>query len=226
MTEFLEIKQLNKIFYPGQDMEIRALADINLSIAKGAFVVISGPSGSGKTTLLNIIGGLDAPSSGEIILAGERLTGLPENDLAARRRDYIGFVFQAYNLIPVLNGRENIEYIMKLQGWPQKECDLRTLEVAHKLGIADLLTKLPNQMSGGQQQRVAVARAVAVKPRLILADEPTANLDSNSAASLMAMMQRLNEDEEITIIFSSHDPLVIDKAKRSIIIKDGKVLGS
>lgn len=223
MAEFLEIKQINKVFNPGKDVAIHALTDINLEIGKGEFVVISGPSGSGKTTLLNIIGGLDAPTSGEIILAGERLTGLPEKELAARRRDYIGFVFQAYNLIQVLNARENIEYVMKLQGWNQQRCGLRTKELAEKLGIADLLAKLPNQMSGGQQQRVAVARAVAVKPRLVLADEPTANLDSTSAASLMTMMQRLNEDEEVTIIFSSHDPQVIDKAKRSIVIRDGRV---
>lgn len=219
---FLDIEHISKTFQNGA-YQTQALADINLQISKGEFAVISGPSGSGKTTLLNIIGGLDAPTSGAIILEGEELTGLPENILAARRRDYIGFVFQAYNLLPVLTAAENIEYIMKLQGWGQEKCNLRTLEVAKKLGIANLLDKLPNQMSGGQQQRVAVARAVAAKPKLVLADEPTANLDSKSAASLMAMMRSLNEEEGITIIFSSHDPLVIAQAKLTITIKDGQV---
>ncbi len=222
MVAFLDIEHISKKFQNGAG-KTQALSDINLQISKGELAVISGPSGSGKTTLLNIIGGLDAPTSGAIILEGEKLTGLPENILAARRRDYIGFVFQAYNLLPVLTAAENIEYIMKLQGWGQEKCNVRTLEVAKKLGIANLLDKLPNQMSGGQQQRVAVARAVAVKPKLVLADEPTANLDSKSAASLMAMMRSLNEEEGITIIFSSHDPLVIAQAKLTITIKDGKV---
>ncbi len=221
---FLEIKQICKIFKPNKDIEVVGLADINLSIAQGAFVVVSGPSGSGKTTLLNIIGCLDDPTSGEIFLEGEKLTGLPESVLSNRRRDYMGFIFQSYNLIPVLNAAENIEYIMKLQGRSQKECDERTIEVSKKLGIDTLLANLPNQLSGGQQQRVAVARAVAAKPKLILADEPTANLDSNSAEVLINMMQRLNEDEGITIIFSTHDPMVISKAKRSIILKDGKII--
>ncbi len=222
-TTFLAIQQINKTFHLGNNVETQVLSDINLNVAQGDFMVISGPSGSGKTTLLNIIGGLDAPSSGKVILNGEELTNLPEREMASRRRDYIGFVFQSYNLIPVLNGRENIEYVMRLQGCRQDECERRTLEIAHKLGLDDLLLKLPDQMSGGQQQRVAVARAVAAKPQLILADEPTANLDSHSAASLMDMMQRLNEDEGITIIFSSHDPMVIAKAKRSIILRDGRL---
>lgn len=224
MDNFLEIKQINKTFQPNKEVEVVALRDINLDIERGDFVVLSGPSGSGKTTLLNIIGGLDDASSGEVILDGQRLTGLSEAALSETRRDHIGFVFQAYNLIPVLTAKENIEYVMKLQGRSQQECNERILEVAQKLGIDSLLGKLPNQLSGGQQQRVAVARAVAATPKLILADEPTANLDSKTAASLMDMMQRLNEDEGVTIIFSSHDPLVIGKAKHSIILKDGKVI--
>lgn len=223
-TPFLEIKQIHKIFRPNRDVEVIGLDNINLTIDHGEFVVVSGPSGSGKTTLLNIIGGLEEATSGTIILDGESLTGLSEVELSARRRDYIGFVFQAYNLIPVLTARENIEYIMRLQGRGQKECDARTLQVAEKLDIVDMLDKMPNQLSGGQQQRVAVARAVAARPRLILADEPTANLDSKNAATLMDMMQLLNEDEGVTIIFSSHDPMVIEKAKHSIVIKDGKVV--
>jgi putative ABC transport system ATP-binding protein len=226
MDNFLEIKQINKTFQPNKEVEVVALRDVNLDIERGGFVVLSGPSGSGKTTLLNIIGGLDDATSGEVFLDGQLLTGMSERALSKTRRDHIGFVFQAYNLIPVLTAKENIEYVMNLQGRSQQECNERSLEVAQKLGIDDLLGKLPNQLSGGQQQRVAVARAVAATPKLILADEPTANLDSKTAASLMDMMQRLNEDEGVTIIFSSHDPLVIGKAKHSVVLKDGEVIAN
>jgi putative ABC transport system ATP-binding protein len=224
MSNFLQITEVNKTFQPSKEVTVAALRDINLTIDKGDLVVLSGPSGSGKTTLLNIIGGLDSPTGGEVTLDGQRITGLSEAALSEIRRDQIGFVFQAYNLIPVLTARENIEYVMKLQGRKQDACDRRTMEVAEKLAIDSLLDKLPGQMSGGQQQRVAVARAVAATPKLVLADEPTANLDSVTAASLMEMMQRLNEDEGVTIIFSSHDPLVIDKARHSVILQDGKVI--
>lgn len=226
MDNFLEIKQINKTFQPNKEVEVVALRDVNLDIEQGGFVVLSGPSGSGKTTLLNIIGGLDDATSGEVFLDGQLLTGMSERALSETRRDHIGFVFQAYNLIPVLTARENIEYVMNMQGRSQQECNERSLEVAQKLGIDALLGKLPNQLSGGQQQRVAVARAVAATPKLILADEPTANLDSKTAASLMDMMQRLNEDEGVTIIFSSHDPLVIGKAKHSVVLKDGEVIAN
>ena len=226
MPDFLEIKQINKTFKPSKEVEVVALRDVNLDIKQGDFVVFSGPSGSGKTTLLNIIGGLDDATSGEVILDGQLLTGLSEAELSEIRRDHIGFVFQAYNLIPVLTAMENIEYVMKLQGRSEQECNDRSLDVARKLGIDTLLDKLPNQLSGGQQQRVAVARAVAATPKLILADEPTANLDSKNAASLMDMMQRLNEEEGVTIIFSSHDPLVIGKAKHSVVLKDGEVIAN
>ncbi len=224
MPDFLQIKNIGKVFLPNKEVMITALEDVNLNIGKGDFAVLSGPSGSGKTTLLNIIGGLEEASHGEIILNNIHITKLPEKELSKTRRDHIGFVFQAYNLIPVLSAGENIKYIMKLQGRPQEECDLRALEVAQKLGINTLLEKLPNQLSGGQQQRVAVARAVAATPQLILADEPTANLDSKSAASLMDMMELLNKEEGVTIIFSSHDPMVIGKARHSILLKDGKVI--
>ncbi len=224
MNTFLEVKQINKTFRPDKEVEVVALNNINIDIKQGDFAVLSGPSGSGKTTLLNIIGCLDDSTSGEVMLAGQVLTGLSEKELSMIRRNHIGFVFQAYNLIPVLTAKENIEYIMKLQGHSQLECDERSMEVAKKLGIENLLGKLPNQLSGGQQQRVAVARAVAATPKLILADEPTANLDSKTAASLMDMMERLNEDEGVTIIFSSHDPLVIGKARHSIVLRDGEVI--
>lgn len=222
--KFLRVTGVTKIFNQGKESELVALRDINLEIDKGEFVVFSGPSGSGKTTLLNIIGGLDEATGGEVQLNNFKLTGLAEKELARQRREHIGFVFQAFNLIPVLTARENIEYIMKLQKRSAEECNDRVLEVTTKLGIEQLLDKLPNQMSGGQQQRVAVARAVASKPKLVLADEPTANLDSKTAAELMDMMLRLNEEEGVTVLFSSHDPLVIGKAKRHIVLKDGKIL--
>ncbi len=224
MKTFLEVKQLNKTFQPDKEVEVAALRNINIAVKQGDFAVLSGPSGSGKTTLLNIIGGLDDATDGEVLLSGQVLTGLSEKELSIIRRDQIGFVFQAYNLIPVLTAKENIEYVMRLQGRNQEECDTRVMEVARKLEIETLLNKLPSQLSGGQQQRVAVARAVAATPKLILADEPTANLDSKTAASLMDMMERLNEDEGVTVIFSSHDPLVIGKARHSIVLKDGEVI--
>jgi len=222
-SSFLDIRNINKTFHPGRDVQVAALVDVNLAFNRAEFVVISGPSGSGKTTLLNIIGGLDAPTSGEVFLDGQRITGVEEKILSRLRRDHIGFVFQAYNLIPVLNARENIEYVMQLQGCSRADCDRRTTEIAEKLSISELLDKMPNELSGGQQQRIAVARAVASRPKLILADEPTANLDSKNGEALMNMMLALNSDEGITIIFSSHDPLVIAKAKHSILLKDGKV---
>ncbi len=226
MSEFLVVKEIGKLFQPDKEVEVLALDDVTLNIKQGEFVVISGPSGSGKTTLLNIIGGLDLPSKGDVILDGEKLTGLSEKNLSQIRRDHIGFVFQAYNLLPVLTARENIEYVMRLQGASAEKCLARSFAVAEKLGIENLLEKLPHQLSGGQQQRVAVARAVASTPKLVLADEPTANLDSKTAAALIDMMEKLNRDEGVTIIFSSHDPMVIAKARRSIVLKDGKIFSN
>lgn len=220
---FLTIKGVKKIFNEGKESQSMALRGVDLSISKEEFIVISGPSGSGKSTLLNIIGGLDSASDGSVILDKAHITTLNENDLALFRRDHIGFVFQAYNLIPVLSVKENIEYVMKLLGYSQKQCDKRVMEVAKELDIDAYLDKLPDQLSGGQQQRVAVARAVASKPKLILADEPTANLDSKNAEKLMALMEKLNQEEKVTIIFSSHDPMVIAKARRSIVLKDGLI---
>lgn len=224
MDSFLKITHVNKIFNENTNIQFSALKNINLELSKGEFVVISGPSGSGKTTLLNLIGGLDTLTNGTINLDGVDISSLHENALCEERRDNIGFVFQAYNLIPVFTAYENIEYIMKLKGIPQKQCDERVKEVAKKLGIEAYLNKLPSNLSGGQQQRIAVARAVASKPKLILADEPTANLDSKSALELMDMMEKLNKEENITIIFSSHDPMVIHKAKRLIVLKDGEIV--
>lgn len=224
MMNFLTVKNVKKVFNEGSESQSNALMGIDLSIGKEEFIVISGPSGSGKSTLLNIIGGLDAPSEGSVDLEGTVITALGENDLALFRRENIGFVFQAYNLIPVLTVKENIEYVMRLMGMPQSQCDARVLEVARELDIDAYLNKLPDHLSGGQQQRVAVARAVASKPKLILADEPTANLDTANAQKLMELMRRLNMEEKVTIIFSSHDPMVIEKARRSIVLRDGKII--
>ena len=221
---FLTVSGITKVFNEGSESESQALRGIDLSIGKEEFIVISGPSGSGKSTLLNIIGGLDSPSGGTIDLEGTEITALGESDLALFRRENIGFVFQAYNLIPVLTVRENIEYVMRLSGYSQRECDERVLEVAKELDIDAYLNKLPDHLSGGQQQRVAVARAVASKPKLILSDEPTANLDTKNGEKLMALMRKLNEEEKVTIIFSSHDPLVISKARRSIVLRDGEIV--
>lgn len=224
MRDFLKITNLKKLFNEGSEGESTALKNVNLCIAKEEFIVISGPSGSGKSTLLNIIGGLDSPSDGSVELDGTQITTMKENELALFRREHIGFVFQAYNLIPVLTVKENIEYVMRLSGYSQSECDARVMEVAKELDIDAYLDKLPDHLSGGQQQRVAVARAVASKPKLILADEPTANLDTKNGEKLMELMRRLNEEEKITIIFSSHDPMVISKARRSIVLRDGEVV--
>ena len=221
---FLTVQNVKKVFNEGSESQSNALMGIDLSIGKEEFIVISGPSGSGKSTLLNIIGGLDTPSVGRVKLEGTVITELNENDLALFRRENIGFVFQAYNLIPVLTVKENIEYVMRLMGIPQSECDARVLEVARELDIDAYLNKLPDHLSGGQQQRVAVARAVASKPKLILADEPTANLDTVNAQKLMELMRRLNAEEKVTIIFSSHDPMVISKARRSIVLRDGSII--
>lgn len=221
---FLAIRNIKKIFNQGAKNQSTALNGIDLMIEKEEFIVISGPSGSGKTTLLNIIGGLDSASEGSVNLEGTIITELDENSLALFRRKHIGFVFQAYNLIPVLTVRENISYVMRLLGYSKSECDSRVLEVAKELDIDSYLDSFPDQLSGGQQQRVAVARAVASKPQLILADEPTANLDTHNGEKLMELMRRLNEEEKITILFSSHDPLVINKARRSIVLRDGKIV--
>jgi len=221
---FLTITNLTKIFNEGSESQSSALKGVSLEIKKEEFVVISGPSGSGKSTLLNLIGALDNPTSGTVALEDKAIHMLNESELARFRREYIGFVFQAYNLIPILTVKENIEYVMHLLGYSQQECDTRVMEIAKALDIDTYLNKLPDHLSGGQQQRVAVARAVASKPKLILADEPTANLDTKNGENLMELMRKLNEEEKITVIFSSHDPLVIAKAKRSIVLRDGVVV--
>jgi putative ABC transport system ATP-binding protein len=219
----LELKRVNKI-YDGSEIPVHAVNDVSLDFAEAEFVAIVGPSGSGKTTLLNLIGGLDMPTSGEIIIDGTNLSKLKSSQLIDFRMRNIGFVFQAYNLIPVLTARENVEFIMSLQKWPRKERDERTLELLNAVGLGDRINSRPSKMSGGQQQRVAVARALASRPKFVLADEPTANLDSKSATTLLEIMEKLNHEEKITFIFSTHDARVVKMAHRVITLEDGRVI--
>lgn len=220
--KILELKNVNKI-YNGSEVHVHAVNDVSLEFREAEFAAIVGPSGSGKTTLLNLIGGLDMPTSGSIIIDGTDLSKLKSSQLIDFRMRNIGFVFQAYNLIPVLTARENVEFIMALQKWSKKERDERTFELLKAVGLDERADSRPSKLSGGQQQRVAVARALASKPKFVLADEPTANLDSKSATTLLEIMEKLNHEEKITFIFSTHDPRVVKMAHRVITLVDGSV---
>lgn len=219
----LEIKNVSKI-YNETEVQVNAVNGVTLDFQEAEFAAIVGPSGSGKTTLLNLIGGLDNPSSGEIIIDGTNLAKLKSSQLIDFRMRNIGFVFQAYNLIPVLTAKENVEFIMHLQKWSRKERDERTFELLKEVGLFDRANSRPTKMSGGQQQRVAVARALASRPKFVLADEPTANLDSKAATTLLEIMEKLNHESKITFIFSTHDPRVVKMAHRVITLEDGKVV--
>ncbi len=209
--------------YNEKMIPVKALQDVHLHIEEGEFVALVGPSGSGKSTLLNMIGGLDEPSSGTVFVDGVEITKLSENKLIDFRLENIGFVFQSFNLIPVLTSKENIGFVLQLQKVPKKDREKRVLELLQEVGLADKINSRPGELSGGQQQRVAVARALASKPKIILADEPTANLDSKSAGNLLDIMAKLNKEEKITFLFSTHDQRVIEKARRVITLVDGKV---
>ena len=219
----IETKGLTKVYNPKR-IPVHALRGVDLTINKGEFTAIVGPSGSGKTTLLNIIGGLDNATEGHVEVDGVDISKLSDNKMIDFRKDKIGFVFQAYNLIPVLTAQENIEFIMLLQKRARKERDERAMELLQAVGIEDQAKKRPAKLSGGQQQRVAVARALASKPAFVLADEPTANLDSKSTAQLLDIMAKLNEEEGMTFVFSTHDQRVIDRAKRVVTLEDGKIV--
>lgn len=218
----IEVKGVRKE-YSSNGVPVLALNDIDLTIEPGEFTAIVGPSGSGKTTLLNIISGLDNVSSGEVWLAGKLLTAMTGRELSDFRRDQIGFIFQAYNLIPVLSVAENVEYIMLLQGLPKSVRRQRVSAMLDTLGLSGMVNRLPTQLSGGQQQRVAVARAMVSEPSLILADEPTANLDSHTAVGLVDMMRGLNERTGMTYVFSTHDPRIMERARRLVVLVDGHV---
>jgi putative ABC transport system ATP-binding protein len=219
----IEIKDLHKV-YDGKSLPVYAVNGIDIKIEAGEFTAVVGPSGSGKTTLLNIVGGLDEPTEGEVFIDGVKITGLSGKEKTDFRMKNIGFVFQAYNLIPVFTAKENVEFILHLQGKPKAERERRTKELLEAVGLGDRMDSRPNKLSGGQQQRVAVARALASKPKFILADEPTANLDSKSTDNLLEIMEKLNREENITFLFSTHDQRVVSKARRVITIQDGVVV--
>ncbi len=210
--------------YEDNGVPVHALRQVSVSIERGEFLAIAGPSGSGKTTLLNLIGALDHPSAGHIWFGEQELGGLDKQQRSTLRLHQIGFIFQAYNLIPVLSAVENVEFKLMLLGVPERERRARSIEMLDHLGIAELAEKRPHQMSGGQQQRVAVARAIVNEPPVVLADEPTANLDSATAHALIDLMERMNREKNITFIFSSHDRQVLDHARRVIPLRDGAVV--
>lgn len=223
MSIVVETKHLCRYFGQGVTL-VKALSDANIIIEKGEFTAIIGPSGSGKSTLLHLIGGLDTPTSGEVWLDNKDISKISGAALSDFRRDHIGFIFQAYNLIPVLSAKENIEYIMLLQGISNQERSQRVEAIMRAVGLEGKANRRPAQLSGGQQQRVAVARAMVSRPSLILADEPTANLDSNTGYALLDMMKVLNENENMTFVFSTHDSMIMERAKRIIHLKDGCVV--
>lgn len=223
MMKVLELNDVHKI-YNEMEVEVHAVNGVTIGFEEGEFAAIVGPSGSGKTTLLNMIGGLDRPTAGVILVDAKDLSKFKSSEIIDFRMRNIGFVFQSYNLIPVLTAKENVEFIMNLQKWTKNDRDKRTMELLDAVGLGDRANSRPAQLSGGQQQRVAVARALASKPKFILADEPTANLDSVSTHNLLDIMDRLNREENITFIFSTHDARVVKKARRVITLEDGKVV--
>lgn len=220
--DLIVAKDVHKV-YQDNGVPVKAVRGIDLKIKAGEFAAIVGPSGSGKTTFLNIVSGLDAPSAGNVWLAGKEISAMSGRELSDFRRDQIGFIFQAYNLIPVLTVEENVEYIMLLQGIPKEERHRRVEDVLADLGLEGFAHRLPTKLSGGQQQRVAVARAIVSQPSLVLADEPTANLDSKTGAELLDLMRDLNEKRGITLVFSTHDQKIMERARRLVTLKDGRV---
>ena len=218
----IDAHELSKTYTEGP-VPVEAVKDVHLHIEAGEFIALVGPSGSGKTTLLNMIGGLDEPTKGKVVIDGTDITGMKENKLIDFRLRNIGFVFQAYNLIPVLTAEENIEFIMLLQGTEKGERKQRVQQLLEEVGLQGKGSSRPSELSGGQQQRVAVARALASKPKFVLADEPTANLDSTTAANLLDIMEKLNKEEGMTFVFSTHDPRVIQRARRVVTLVDGEI---
>jgi putative ABC transport system ATP-binding protein len=222
MTNVIETKNLCR-YFGTEETQVKALDNVSFTVEKGEFTAIIGPSGSGKTTLLHLIGGLDNPSSGIIELSGVNIANMSGNQLSDFRRDHIGFIFQSYNLIPVLSAEENIEYIMLLQKVASNERKERVKEMLHLVGLDGMGDRRPSQLSGGQQQRVAVARAMASHPDIILADEPTANLDSKTGISLLEVMRDLNQNHGMTFVFSTHDEKIMERATRLVHLHDGEI---
>ena len=220
----VQCRGLTKVFDGQSAVAVHALRGIDLEVGAGEFLALVGPSGSGKTTLLNLVGALDAPTAGALRVLDRDLTKATRAERARLRLDSIGFVFQAYNLVAVLTTLENVEFVLELQGVPAAERRPRARQVLEELGLGDLMHRRPKELSGGQQQRVAVARAVAARPRLVLADEPTANLDTENATLLMAMMRRLRDEHGMTFVFSTHDTLVMEHAARVVRLRDGHIV--
>jgi len=221
-NSIVKLEEITKIYQQGK-IEVRAVDGLSLNIGKGDFAALCGPSGSGKTTVLNLIGGLDVPATGRVFLEDQDLATLSRSQVSNIRRDRLGFVFQAYNLIPVLTAYENAEFVLKLQGVPDRECRDRVMEILKEVGLEGLENRRPDEMSGGQQQRVAIARAIVTRPAIVLADEPTANVDSSTADALLDLMQQLNQGYGGTFLFSTHDRRVMDRARRLIRLRDGKI---
>ena len=220
IVECIDVKKS----YRQGEIDVHALSNISLVVEKGEFTAVAGPSGSGKTTLLNLVGGLDASDSGIIIIDGNAIDKMSQSRLAHLRLHKIGFVFQAYNLIPVLSAAENVEFVMLLQGVNSRERQQRAKEILDDVGLADKYNRRPAELSGGQQQRVAVARAIVSNPSIVLADEPTANLDSETGNGLLDMMKKMNAEKKVTFIFSTHDKMVMDCARRLVLLRDGRLV--
>jgi putative ABC transport system ATP-binding protein len=219
----VQCEHIYKTYQQGK-IQVRALNDVSLSVEKGGFVALSGPSGSGKTTMLNIIGGLDLADSGSVVVDGDSFEQMSQSQLAEMRLNKVGFVFQSYNLVPVLSAVENVEFVMLLQGVPAEERRERARKILDEVGLEGKYDRRPRELSGGQQQRVAVARAIVSNPAIVLADEPTANLDSKTGQGLLEMMREMNQAKGVTFIFSTHDEMVMDFARRLVIIRDGQVV--
>lgn len=222
MKTIVELQSITKNYGEG-DVVVHALCDVDLTLQAGDFTAVVGPSGSGKSTLLNIVGGLDKPTTGSVVVDGREITCLSRTELSRLRRDHIGFVFQSYNLIPVFTALENAEYVLMLQGVPEDQRRERVEKLFKEVGLEGLEHRFPRELSGGQQQRVAIARAIVSEPALILADEPTANVDSKTGKALMDLMHMMNKEKGITFLFSTHDQEVMKRAERLLILKDGKI---
>ncbi len=219
----VQCDHIYKTYHQGR-IEVQALSDVSLAVDKGGFVALSGPSGSGKTTMLNIIGGLDLADSGQVVVDGNSFEQMSQSQLADMRLNKVGFVFQSYNLVPVLSAVENVEFVMLLQGVPADERRARARKILDEVGLEGKYDRRPRELSGGQQQRVAVARAIVADPAIVLADEPTANLDSKTGQGLLEMMRQMNQAKGVTFIFSTHDEMVMDFARRLVVIRDGQVV--
>jgi putative ABC transport system ATP-binding protein len=220
--KLVRLEQVSRIYLQGR-VEVRAVDRLDLSIRKGEFSALCGPSGSGKTTILNMIGGLDRPTAGRVYLEGRDLKVLSRGELSRMRRDRVGFVFQAYNLVPVLTAYENAEFVLALQGIDQKKRRELVMHILEVVGMADFVDRRPDELSGGQQQRIAIARAVAGQPAIVLADEPTANVDTEAADTILDLMEQLNRQQGVTFLFSTHDQRVMDRARRLIRLRDGRL---